>query len=58
MNTRLEAMILVSENQGADERLISIGDSTILFIRLTFANADDDFEWRKSGISTSANSVC
>jgi hypothetical protein len=54
MNTRLEAMILVSENQGADERPISIGDSTILFIRLTFANADDDFEWRKSVISTSA----
>jgi hypothetical protein len=54
MNIRLEAMILVSENQGADERPISIGDSTILFIRLTFANADDDFEWRKSVISTSA----
>ena len=46
MNTRLEAMILVNENQGADERPISIGDSTILFIRLTFADADDDFEWR------------
>ena len=54
MNIRLEAMILVSENQGADERPISIGDSTILFIRLTFANADDDFEWRKSVISCSA----
>jgi hypothetical protein len=47
-------MILVSENHGADERPISFGDSTILFIRLTFANADDDFEWRKSVTSTSA----
>jgi hypothetical protein len=54
MNTSLEAMIFVSENHGADERPISFGDSTILFIRLTFANADDDFKWRKSVASTSA----
>src|ERR1700757_4693851 len=47
-------MILVSENHGADERPISFGDSTILFIRLTFANADDDFKWRKSVTSISA----
>ena len=28
---------------GADERPISFGDTSIMFIRLTFANADDDF---------------
>jgi hypothetical protein len=58
VNTRLEATILVSENHGADERPISFGDSTILFIRLTFANADDDFEWRKSVTFDFSNSVC
>ena len=39
---------------GADERPISFDDKSIMFIRLTFANADDDFEWNASVTSPSA----
>jgi len=33
-----------SVTRGADEEPISFGDSRIMFIRLTFANANDDFK--------------
>ncbi len=40
--------------RGEDERPISFGDKSIMFIRLTLANADDHFKQKVPVTSTSA----